>query len=185
MIEPDAVLAAHLPVDAEREPQRADQVHLDGEGVEKRRPLEVVVGARRALDPLHQFGDVFDGGRRHGAAGVVDQDVDAPVGVDHFRDHRIDGAEIALVADHLGAALQPGVVLVRAGKGVELRPGAADDGGACAKQFVCDSDADPAAGARDDGHLALEDALAVHPPNHRRAIRGVIGYPVSTLVHSR
>ena len=60
MIEPDAVLAAHLPVDAKGEPQRADQVHLDGERVEQRRPLEVVVGARRTLDPADQFRDVFD-----------------------------------------------------------------------------------------------------------------------------
>ena len=79
--------------------------------VEQHRPLEVVVGARRALNPLDQCRNVLDVGRRHGAARVVDQDVDAPVAVDDVGDHRIDGAVIALVTRHLGRAFGPAVVV--------------------------------------------------------------------------
>src|SRR5215210_8509743 len=67
-----AVLAAHLPIDAQGEPQRADQVHLDGEGVEKGSPLVVVSGTRRALDLADQLRYVLDVRRRHGATGIVD-----------------------------------------------------------------------------------------------------------------
>src|SRR3954447_523883 len=98
---PDTVLAAHLPVDADGEPQRADQVHLDGEGVEQRGPLEIVVGARRTLELGDEFRHILDIGARYGAPRVVDQDVDAAVGVDNLGNHRVDGTEIALVANHL------------------------------------------------------------------------------------
>jgi hypothetical protein len=135
--------------------------------VKQRRPLEIVVGTGSTLNPLHEFGYVFDVGCGHRAAGVVDQDVDATVGFGDLRDHGVDGAQIALVADHLGGAPQPFLVLVRAGKAVELRPGAADDGGARAQQFVRDADADSAAGACDDGDLSAQDTSAIHPPNVR------------------
>lgn len=113
--------------------------------MKERRPLEVVLGARSALDPRDQFGDVLDVG-----------------------DHGVDGTEIALVADHLGAALQPRFVLACPGNRVEFRAGAADDGGACTEQFVRGTDANSPTGAGDDGDLAAEGARRGHPPNHRR-----------------
>lgn len=53
------VLALHLPVDPDREPQRADQVHLNGERVEQHRAFEVVVGGGRPLDARDQGGDIL------------------------------------------------------------------------------------------------------------------------------
>jgi hypothetical protein len=37
------------PAPAQGEPQRADEVHLNGEGVEKGRSLEIVIDTRRTL----------------------------------------------------------------------------------------------------------------------------------------
>jgi hypothetical protein len=90
-----------LAVSPDGEPHRADQVHLHGEGVEQHGAFEVVVAARRALQSLHQDGDVFGVRRRHGAAGVVDQDVDPAIGVGDLGHEGVDGAVIALIAHHL------------------------------------------------------------------------------------
>ena len=162
---PGAVLVAHLPVDADGEPQRADEVHLDREGVEQHRALEVVVAARRALDLRDERGDVLDVRRGHRAAGVVDQDVDAAVGRGHLRHHCVDGAVIALVADHLGGACAQSGSVSAPGSASSLRTRAADDRGTCAQQFVRDADADAPAGAGDDRDLAVQHAHSDHPQN--------------------
>ncbi len=56
---------------------------------------------------LHEFGNVLDVRCRHGAAGVVDQDVDAAVVGHHRVDERVDSAVVALVADQLGERCRP------------------------------------------------------------------------------
>ena len=64
---------------------RADQVHLNREGVKEHGALEVVVGAWRALDLGHQSRNVLDVGGGNGAAGVVDQNVEPTVALDDRR----------------------------------------------------------------------------------------------------
>ena len=114
-----AVLVAHLAVHADGEPQRADEVHLDGERVKQHGALEVVVGARRALDARHQCGNVLGVRRGDRPAGVVDQDVDSAVALDHRGDHRVDRMVIALIADHLVGTFRPPRLGVHAGDGVQ------------------------------------------------------------------
>jgi hypothetical protein len=114
-----AVLIAHLSVYADGEPQRTDQVHLDGERMKQHGPLEVVVGAGRALDARHQRGNVL--GVRGGdcPAGIVDQDVDSAVTLDHRVNHRVDRTVIALIAHHLVGTFSPPRLGVHAGNGVQ------------------------------------------------------------------
>jgi hypothetical protein len=82
-------------------------------------PLEVVVGARRALDARHQRGNVFGVRRGDCPAGIVDQDVDSAVMLDHRRDHRVDRMVIALIASHLVGTFRPPRLRVHAGNSVQ------------------------------------------------------------------
>jgi len=104
------------------EPQRTDQVHLDGRTHEttlstRRSSSEA---GRRALDARHQRGNVL-GVRRGGLSppALFDQDVDSAVMLDHRRDHRVDRMVIALIASHLVGTFRPPRLRVHAGNSVQ------------------------------------------------------------------
>ena len=158
-----SVLVAHLAVGADGEPQRADEVHLDGEGVKQHGALEVVVGARSALDAGHQRRNVLCVGGGNGAAGVVDQNVESTVAFDDLADHCVDRVVIALVTHQLVTTLGPARLGVSTGNAVQRRARAADDEGTCPEQFVSNADSDTSTGAGHDRDLAVEHTQGAAP----------------------
>src|SRR5271166_5047098 len=151
-----AVLGAHLPVRADGEPERTDQVHLYRECVKQRRAREVVVAARGTLNALHEFGNALRMRRWDRSAGVVHQDVDPAKAVHDVADEGVDRMVIALVANLLRRAGRP--VRFDAGDVVQGRARAPDDRRTGSEQFVRDADPDAAAGSGDDRDLAFKDA---------------------------
>jgi hypothetical protein len=81
--------------------------------------LEVVVGARRALNARHQRGYVLGVRRGDRPTRVVDQDVDSAVALDHRVNHRVDRTVIALITNHLVRTFSPPRLGVHAGDGVQ------------------------------------------------------------------
>ena len=160
MTQPVPSCSSHLAIDPDGEPQRADQVHLHGERVEQHGAFEVVVGARCPLQFGHQRRDVLDVRCGYRAAGVVDQDVDAAVGLDDLLDEGVDARGNRLGRRPSGRNARPTRVRPPLRAGVERGPRATDDRRPGAQQFVRDAHTDAATGARDDGDLAVQCAHA-------------------------
>jgi hypothetical protein len=124
--------------------------------MEERRPLEIVVRGRRAVDLREQSRDVFDHRHRKGAAGVVHEDVEPAPGVDHPLYERVDLAHVLLVADPLRRALAVVVDALGCRQARQLAPRAAHDGRPLFEQLARDPDADAPARPGDDGDLSFE-----------------------------
>ena len=106
--------------------------------------------------------------RRHRAARVVHEDVDAAVGVDHPGDEGVDRPVVALIAHPLrGTFGAAGDVGGRRQRG-ELAARAPDDGRALEQQLPRDPDADAAARPRHDRDLAVQLAHGPYLSSSRR-----------------
>jgi hypothetical protein len=116
-----------------------------------------------------------------GDAGVVDEDVRAPVGLDHL----LDGAaaiprlaHVALVDAHRGG-VGAGEGVAKFSRGLVIAGITRGEHGALAGQAAADRGADAAGAARDEGHAALE--LVAHSRRYIVVLREIehahIGLP--------
>lgn len=124
--------------------------------MEQRAAFEVFRAARCPLELLHQLGDVFDVRRPDGAASVVHQDVDAPVGVHDALHEPIDGGVVTLVTNPLCRSVGAARHIYGRGKAGQSAAGTADDGRPLNEQLPGDPDADAPARAGDDRDLAVQ-----------------------------
>ena len=181
---PGPVLFAHLAVGANGEPQRTDEIHLHGKGMEQDGAFELVVAARTALDLLNELRNRLDVRGRHRSSRVVHEDIEAAVRIDDPLYEGVDRLLVGLITHPLLGPLYSARHGVGTGKARQLGPGTPHDRRAGEQQLAGDADPHTATRPGDDRDRAVErthptpkmmkpsitlDTLWIFPPPINRA----------------